>query len=114
MYEEKCQLALYYSKLYRTPWLPNNEMQLKAKGFSLDEIWNTLVEQIALYEERAVAAAGASIEERLVLQEEIVKLERQIEKTEATAWREQQPKKQFKIYMRLQAYKKKFTELKNG
>lgn len=114
MYEEKCQLALYYSKLYHTPWLPNNEMQLKAKGFSLDEIWNTLVEQIALYEERAVAAAGASIEERLVLQEEIVKLERQIEKTEAAAWREQQPKKQFKIYMRLQAYKKKFTELKNG
>lgn len=50
MYEEKCQLVLYHSKLYRTPWISNHEMQLKAKGFSLDEIWNTLVEQIAKIE----------------------------------------------------------------
>ena len=114
IYEEKCQLALYHSKLYRTPWMPKNEMQLNVNGFSLDEIWNTLVEQIALYGERAVAATGASIEDRLALQDEIVKLEKQIEKTEAAAWREQQPKKQFEIYMRLQDYKKKLTELKNG
>ena len=114
MYEGKCQLALYHNKLYRTQWMPNNEIQLKIKGFSLDEIWNTLVEQIALYEERAIAASGASIEERLALQEEIVKLEKQIERMEAAAWREQQPKKQFEIYMRLQDYKKKMTELKKG
>lgn len=114
MYEGKCQLALYHSKLYRTPWIPNDEMQLRIKGFSLDEIWNTLIEQIALYEERAIAAAGAPIEDRLALQEEIVKLEKQIEKTEAAAWREQQPKKQFEIYMRLQDYKKKLIELKKG
>lgn len=114
VYEEKCQLALYHNKLYRTPWIPNDEMQLRIKGGSLDEIWNTLIEQIALYEERAIAAAGTSIEDRLALQEEIVKLEKQIEKTEAAAWREQQPKKQFEIYMRLQDYKKKLTELKNG
>lgn len=114
MYEGKCQLALYHSKLYRTPWIPNDEMQLRIKGFSLDEIWNTLIEQIALYEERAIAAAGAPIEDRLALQEEIVKLEKQIEKTEAAAWREQHPKKQFEIYMRLQDYKKKLIELKKG
>lgn len=114
MYEGKCQLALYHSKLYRTPWIPNDEMQLRIKGFSLDEIWNTLIEQIALYEERAITAAGAPIEDRLALQEEIVKLEKQIEKTEAAAWREQQPKKQFEIYMRLQDYKKKLIELKKG
>ena len=89
-------------------------MQLRINGCSLDEIWNGLIEQIALYEERAIAAARFSIEERLALQEEIVKLEKQIERTEAAAWREQQPKKQFEIYMRLQEYKKKMTELKKG
>ena len=41
-------------------------------------------------------------------------MENQIERTEAAAWREQQPKKQFEIYMRLQEYKKKMTELKKG
>lgn len=114
MYEEKCQLALYHSKLYCTPWISNHEMQLKAKGFSLDEIWNTLVEQIALYEERAVAISGFSVDDRLALQEEIIKLERQIAKIEAATWKEQQPKKRFEMYTRLQAYKKKMTELKSG
>lgn len=110
---EQCQLALYHNKLYRTPWLPDSGMQLKIKGFSLDEIWNALVEQIALYEERA-EASGYSIEERIALQEEILKLEKQIKKTEAAVWKEQQPKKQFELYMRLQDYKNKLTELKNG
>ena len=114
IYEGRYQLALYHSKLYRTPWIPNDEMQLRINGCSLDEIWNGLIEQIALYEERAIAAARFSIEERLALQEEIVKLEKQIERTEAAAWREQQPKKQFEIYMRLQESKKKMTELKKG
>lgn len=91
-----------------------SEVSLKPQGFSLDEIWDAFVEQIALYEERAEKADSLSVDERLALQEQILKLEKLIEKTEAAAWKEQQPKKQFELYSRLREYKKKLEELKSG
>ena len=114
IYEGERQLALYHGKLYRTQWMPEDELKLEANGFSLEEIWNNLIEQIALYEERAASAGKLSIDERLALQEKILKLEKLIEKTEAAAWKEQQPKKRFELYTRVQSYKQKLEELKNG
>jgi len=113
-YEDQRQLALYHSKLYRTEWMPEDELKLDANGFSLEEIWDGLIEQIALYEERANTAENLSIDQRLALQEKILKLEKQITKTEAAAWKEQQPKKRFELYTRVQSYKQQLEELKNG
>lgn len=113
-YGDSCQLALYHGKLYRTDWMPSGEAALSARGYSLDQIWDGLIEQIALYEEWAEGAAGRSIEERLALQERIVKLEKLIAKTEAAAWKEQQPKKRFELYSKLQGLKKELEGLKNG
>ena len=90
------------------------KLELKPKGFSLDEIWDSFVEQIALYEERVDIIGILSIDERLSLQEKILRLEKMIKKTEAAAWKEQQPKKQFEIYSRLRDYKQKLEELKDG
>ena len=105
IYEDERQLALYHGKLYRTSWLPETEIKLSANGFSLGEIWGGFIEQFALYEERAEAVEGMTIDERLTLQERIVKLEKLIEKTEASAWKEQQPKKRFELYTKVQKYK---------
>lgn len=113
-FEDKRQLAIYHAKLYRSEWINEDEVTLKAEGFSLDEIWEHLIERIALYEEQAEETAGLSIDERLKLEEQIAKLQKQIEKTEAAAWKEQQPKKRFELYTRLQAYKDKMEELKHG
>lgn len=114
IYEDFRQLAIWYSKLYRTEWISSADIELKANGFSLDEIWDSFVEQIAIYEEHAEAAGDLSIDERLVMQERIIKLEKQIQKTEAAAWKEQQPKKRFELYQRVQAYKNKLEEIKRG
>lgn len=111
-FEDRCQLALYHGKLYRSAWMPEATVALSAKGYSLDEIWAGLIEQIALQEERTQAPAGRSIEERLALQEQILKLEKLIAKTEAAAWKEQQPKKRFELYQRVQEYKKELERLK--
>ncbi len=113
-YEGNRQLALYHGKLYRTEWMDAAKLELKPKGFSLDEIWDSFVEQIALYEERVDNIGILSIDERLSLQEKILRLEKMIKKTEAAAWKEQQPKKQFEIYSRLRDYKQKLEELKDG
>lgn len=114
IYENSCQLALYHSKLYRTSWMQENQIILKPQGFSLDEIWNSFIEQIALFAEQAENTRTLSIEERLALQEKIQKLEKLIQKTEAAAWKEQQPKKQFALYTKLREYQKQLEELKHG
>lgn len=110
-FEDCGRLALYHGKLYRTAWMPSEELALSAKGYSLAEIWDGLIEQIALHEERAGVPAGRSIDERLALQERIVKLEKLIAKTETAAWKEQQPKKKFELYSKAQAYRKELQAL---
>ena len=113
-FENQQQLAVYHNKLYRTLWMDHDEIALKLQGYSLDEIWDSFIEQIALYEERAEEIADLSIEDRLEIQDQILKLEKQIDKTENTMWKEQQPKKKFELHTRLREYQKKLEDLKHG
>lgn len=100
-FEDQQQLAVYHNKLYRTLWMAHDEIALKLRGYSLDEIWDSFIEQIALYEERAEETADLPIEDRLAIQNQILKLEKQIDKTENAMWKEQQPKKKFELHTRL-------------
>lgn len=113
-FENQQQPAVYRNKLYRTVWMDHDEIALKLQGYSLDEIWDSFIEQIALYEERAEKTADLSIEERLEIQDQILKLEKQIDKTENAMWKEQQPKKKFELHTRLREYQKKLEDLKHG
>lgn len=113
-YMDLRQLAIYHRKLYRTEWVPGQELQLTANGFSLDEIWDGMIEQIALQEEEIDATETLSIEQRLALQGKIQKLQKLIQKTENAVWKEQQPKKKFELYTRVQQYQKELEELKSN
>ena len=113
-FEDQQQLAIYHNKLYRTLWMDHDEIALKLQGYSLDEIWNSFIEQIALYKERAEQTNDLSIEDRLAIQDQILKLEKQINKTENAMWKEQQPKKKFELHTRLREYQKKLEDLKHG
>ena len=113
-FENQRQLAVYHNKLYRTLWMEHEEIALKLQGYSLDEIWDSFIEQIVLYEERAEQTDALSIENRLAIQDQILKLEKQIDKTENAMWKEQQPKKKFELHTRLREYQKKLEDLKYG
>lgn len=113
-YEEQRQLALYSGKLYKTKWMHEDDLKLRANGFNLGQIWDNLIEQIALREERAESVADISINERLALQERIIKLEKKLEKLEAETFREQQPRKKFDKFTELQKCKKELENMKHG
>lgn len=114
VYEDQVRLAIYQGKLYTSDWLQGSELKLNADGQSMREIWDSFVEQIALKEEQPGAQPGLSVEERLKRQERILKLEQNIEKTEAAAWREKQPHKRFELHQRVQKLKQELEDLKNG
>ena len=64
--------------------------------------------------EENTVSQGLSVDERLVRQDKIKKLTKLVNETETSAWKEQQPKKQFELYQRVQVYKKELEEIING
>ena len=114
VYEDERQLAVYHSKLYRTEWMKEDNLSLTLTGNTLDEIWDDLVRQIAISSEAVLQRQDQPIEKQLKDQDEIDRLNKLIKKTEAAAWKEQQPKKRFELYTRLQEYKNQLEEITNG
>ncbi len=114
VYDDERQLAVYHSKLYRTDWMKENKLSLTLAGNTLDEIWDDLVRQIAVSSEAVLKQEGQTIDEQLKTQDEINRLNTLIKRIEAAAWKEQQPKKKFELYTRLQEYKKQLEEIANG
>lgn len=114
VYDDERQLAVYHSKLYRTKWMKENNLSLTLAGNTLDEIWDDLVRQIAISSEAVLQRQDRTIDEQLKDQDEIDRLNKLIKKTEAAAWKEQQPKKRFELYSKLKDYQKQLEEITNG
>lgn len=112
-YEDKAQLAVYYGKLYKTEWEPLYELHLSAKGFTLDDVWNGFLEQIALQDDIAILGSDVDIDTKLQRQEAILKLQKEIDKAEKLARTEKQPKKRFEQYRQVQELRKRL-EHENG
>lgn len=114
VYDDERQLAVYHSKLYRTKWMKENNLSLTLAGNTLDEIWDDLVRQIAISSEAVLQRQDRTIDEQLKDQDEIDRLNKLIKKTEAAAWKEQQPKKRFELYSKLKDYQKQLEGITNG
>ncbi|MGN8773610.1 DUF4391 domain-containing protein [Candidatus Weimeria sp. HCP3S3_B5] len=114
VYDDERQLAVYHSKLYRTDWMKENKLSLTLAGNTLDEIWDDLVRQIAISSEAVLQRQDRTIDEQLKDQDEIDRLNKLIKKTEAAAWKEQQPKKRFELYSKLKDYQKQLEGITNG
>lgn len=109
-FEDKEKYALFQNKLYITNWIENEI--LKLKGFSLHEIWNNLVAQVALEEEDV--PDEETLKRSLRSIEEIKKIEKEIAAIEKKARSERQPKKKFELAMEVKELEKKFQEVKSG
>ncbi len=111
-YEGSAKLAVYYRKLYTTEWAPLDDLKLAATGFTLDDVWNGFLEQIAFTKDIVHSDSGENINERLARQDAILKLQKEIDKQEKLARSEKQPKKKFELYQQLQEKKLELEELK--
>lgn len=83
-------------------------------GDTLAEIWDDLIRQIAISSEAILRQKDHTVNEQLKIQDEVNRLNKLIQKTVKAAWKEQQPKKRFELYTKLQKYKKQLEELTNG
>lgn len=94
--------------------MKGNNLSLKLSGNTLDEIWEELIQQIAISSEAVLNKENLTIDGQLKTQDRIDWLNKMINKTESAAWKEQQPKKRFELYTQLQAYKNQLEEITNA
>nr|WP_304099014.1 DUF4391 domain-containing protein [Mitsuokella multacida] len=113
-YEGMRQLAVYRGRLYSSSWMHESDVSLSLSGSTLDEIWDDLIRQVAISSQELLQHNDQAINEQLKKQNEINHLNKLIKKTEKAAWKEQQPKKRFELYTKLQAYKNQLEEITHG
>ena len=102
-FEGQLQLAIFHSKLLCGGWMAEEETCLALTGTTLDAVWDNWVRAIGdIHVEE-----GNTLTEQIALDDERAKLQRQIEKLEAKARSERQPRKKLELFQQLQELKKK-------
>lgn len=102
-FEGQLQLAIYHTKLLCGSWMTEDETKLTLVGTTLDAVWENCVRTIG----NINVEEGNTLTEQIAIDEDRAKLQRQIEKLEAKARSERQPRKKLELFQQLQELKKK-------
>ena len=101
-FEGQLQLAIFHSKLLSGDWMAEEEAGLVLMGTTIDAVWDNWVRDIGdIHVEE-----GNTLTEQIAIDDERAKLQRQIEKLEAKARSERQPRKKLELFQQLQELKK--------
>ena len=100
-YENESRVAIYHGKLIQTEWKPTESFSYALQGLDLDSVWNNLIIQIG----NIKMDEGNSIDEQLSVDEKRTKVLKEIERLEALARKEKQPKKKFELVQKITALK---------
>ena len=95
------RLAVYHTKLIQGEWKNADDCKLTLKGLNLDDVWNNIVVQIGSID----VETGNSLEEQIAVDEKRAKVLKEIERLEALARKEKQPKKKFELVQQIQKLK---------
>ena len=107
VYEDECKLAVYHSKLMQSEWKPLDEHKVDLSGTTLDMVWDNIIVQIG----EVKIEEGHSLEEQIALDEQRKKLQKEIDRLEAQARKEKQPKKKFELAEQIKALQKQMEVL---
>lgn len=95
------RLAIYHTKLIQSEWKPADDCTISLKGLNLDDVWNNIVVQIGSID----VEKGNSLEEQIAVDEHKAKLLKEIERLDALARKEKQPKKKFELVQEINRLK---------
>ena len=96
------RLAVYHTKLIQGAWQNADDCKLQLKGLNLDDVWNNIVVQIGSID----VEKGNSLEEQIAVDEKRAKVLKEIDRLEALARKEKQPKKKFELVEKINAFRK--------
>ena len=80
---------------------------MQLKGLNLDDVWNNIVVQIGSID----VETGNSLEEQIAVDERKAKILKEIDRLDAMARKEKQPKKKFEISQQINKLKSEMETL---
>jgi len=92
-FEEELQLAVFCEKVFTTEWMSETKASIQLTGLNFDEVWENIIKRI----EGGEWNSDLSLKENIELKEQKEKLQKEIEKLEKLARKENQPKKKFEL-----------------
>ena len=95
------RLAVYHTKLIQSEWMPADDCKLSLKGLNMDDVWDNLVIQIGNIE----VEGEHSLEEQIAHDEKKSQILKEIERLDALARKENQPKKKMELFEKIQKLK---------
>lgn len=117
---EDVQLAVYYTKLFLTPWQHAEGMSLRIEGLNLDAVWENIVRHIGnvgtslrdvsngnnqSVHQQIKHAEGMSLREQIKIDEERAKIQKQIDALERQLKSSRQPRRKRELFLLIQQLK---------
>ena len=106
-YVDEVQFATYQTRLLHSEWMEVDNTCIKLSGLDLDAVWENLFTQIS----GIVVTDNHTLDEQIIIEQEKVKLLKQIEELDRKARKETQAKKKFEMFQRLKEYRKRLEEM---
>lgn len=91
--EGEHRVAIYHNKLIQTEWKPADSFVYSLSGLDFNSVWEHLIIQIG----NIKTDEGKTIDEQIAVDEHRAKIQKEIDRLEALARKEKQPKKKFEL-----------------
>lgn len=93
VYEDIARLAVFKTILHETEWKSQEDFSVNLSGLSFDDIWNNIICFVGGFE----LESGNTLAEQIDLNLQKEKLQKEIDRLEKLARKENQPKKKFEL-----------------
>ena len=98
----EAKLATYHTKLMQTEWKRKEDLSIELKGLNLDAVWENIIVQIG----GITVEQGNTLDEQIAVDEQRMKIQKEIDRLRKQAKNEKQPKKKFELAQKINKLKK--------
>ena len=91
----------YHTKLMETDWKPKDDLSIELKGLNMDAVWENIIVQIG----GITIDQGNTLDEQIAVDEQRIKIQKEIDRLTKAAKNEKQPKKKFELAQRINKLK---------
>lgn len=98
----EAKLATYHTKLMQTDWKRKENLSIELKGLNMDTVWENIIVQIG----GITIEQGNTLDEQIAVDEQRMKILKEIDRLTKAAKIEKQPKKKFELAQKINGLKK--------
>lgn len=96
-YGSEAKLATYHTKLMQTDWKRKENLSIELKGLNMDTAWENIIVQIG----GITIEQENTLDEQIAVDEQRMKIQKEIDRLTKLAKNEKQPKKKFELVQKI-------------